>query len=97
MRAVGQGDVGTTVALWTIDQKSIEHDGIRNGIELLAQLLSSPTIGVSRYVDRSVSRNQHRDIYAACQHAWRRHRSDSCSRPAPDDQARAVLSGSWNP
>ena len=32
--------MGTTIALWTIDQKSIEHDGIRNGIALLAQLLS---------------------------------------------------------
>ena len=44
-------------------------------------------LGCLVYVDRSVSRNQHRDIYAACQYAWRRHRSDSCSRPAPDDQA----------
>jgi hypothetical protein len=32
--------MGTTVALWTIDQKSIENDGIRNCIGFLAQLLS---------------------------------------------------------
>jgi hypothetical protein len=30
-KPVGQGDGHTTVALWTIDQRLIEHDGIRNG------------------------------------------------------------------
>jgi hypothetical protein len=83
--------MGTTVALWTIDQKSIEHDGIRNGIALLAQLLSSPTIWVVSSMWTAVSVGTSTVTSTRPVNMLGDDTSDSCSGPAPDDQASAVL------